>query len=177
MGRRSVHSPEELRQLILDASQTIVERNGITGLSAREIARMIGYSPGTLYNISRLETDGRLDHTPLNLNLGGTDMRNNVTLFTASDFGRTITTNGDGTDHGWGGHHFVLGGAVRGGRIYGQMPTLALSGPNDAGDGRWIPTTSVDEYSATLARWFGVAESDLALVLPNLGRFANPDRR
>ncbi len=98
-----------------------------------------------------------------------------VTAFTASDFGRTYVSNGDGSDHGWGSHHFVLGGAVRGGRIYGQVPTLAVGGPNDAGEGRWIPTTSVDEYSATLARWFGVAGSDLPLVLPNLGRFAAPD--
>jgi uncharacterized protein (DUF1501 family) len=98
-----------------------------------------------------------------------------VTAFTASDFGRTYVPNGTGSDHGWGSHHFVLGGAVRGGQIYGQLPTLAIDGPNDAGNGRWIPTTSVDEYSATLARWFGVADSDLPLVLPNLGRFAVPD--
>ncbi len=98
-----------------------------------------------------------------------------VTTFTASDFGRTYISNGDGSDHGWGSHHFVLGGAVNGGRFYGEIPTLAVNGPNDAGEGRWIPTTSVDEYSATLARWFGVADSDLPLVLPNLGRFATPD--
>ena len=98
-----------------------------------------------------------------------------VTTFTASDFGRTYQPNGNGSDHGWGNHHFVTGGAVRGGRFYGQMPTLAIGGPNDAGEGRWIPTTSVDEYSATLARWFGVAQSDMNLVLPNLGRFASTD--
>lgn len=98
-----------------------------------------------------------------------------VTTFTASDFGRTYQANGVGSDHGWGNHHFVMGGAVRGGRFYGQMPTLAIGGPNDAGEGRWIPTTSVDEYSATLARWFGVAESDMGMVLPNLGRFASND--
>lgn len=103
------------------------------------------------------------------------NVADSVTAFTASDFGRTYVSNGDGSDHGWGSHHFVLGGAVQGGRIYGQVPTLAVNGPNDAGEGRWIPTTSVDEYSATLARWFGVASSDLPLVLPNLGRFAAPD--
>ena len=86
-----------------------------------------------------------------------------------------LTSNGDGSDHGWGSNHFVLGGAVRGGRFYGHLPTLAVGGPNDAGEGRWIPTTSVDEYAATLARWFGVATSDLPLVLPNLGRFATQD--
>jgi uncharacterized protein (DUF1501 family) len=102
-------------------------------------------------------------------------LADSVTAFTASDFGRTFISNGDGSDHGWGNHHFVVGGAVKGGRIYGQLPTLAVGGPNDAGDGRWIPTTSVDEYAATLARWFGVAQSDLPLVLPNLGRFGTPD--
>ena len=100
---------------------------------------------------------------------------NQVTSFTASDFGRTFNTNGDGSDHGWGSHHFMMGGAVRGGDLYGTMPTLEINGPDDTGRGRWIPTTSVDEYSATLARWFGVSATDLPLVLPNIGRFARPD--
>ena len=98
-----------------------------------------------------------------------------VTSFTASDFGRTYISNGEGSDHGWGAHHLVVGGAVNGGRLYGEVPVLAVDGPDDSGDGRWIPTISVDEYSATLARWFGVAASDLPLVLPNLGRFGSPD--
>ncbi len=98
-----------------------------------------------------------------------------VTSFTASDFGRTFPTNGDGSDHGWGSHQFVLGGAVRGGRLFGTFPTLAVNGPDDTGRGRWIPTTSVDEFSATLATWFGVSASDLPTVLPNIGRFANPN--
>ena len=98
-----------------------------------------------------------------------------VTTFTASDFGRTYISNGDGSDHGWGAHHMIVGGAVDGGKIYGTVPTLAVDGPDDIGDGRWIPTTSVDEYSATLAQWFGVAASDLPLVLPNLGRFGSTD--
>jgi uncharacterized protein (DUF1501 family) len=98
-----------------------------------------------------------------------------VTSFTASDFGRTYISNGGGSDHGWGAHHFVLGGVVAGGRFYGDVPTLAVDGPDDSSDGRWIPTISVDEYSATLARWFGVTASDLPLVLPNIGRFATTD--
>jgi len=98
-----------------------------------------------------------------------------VTTFTASDFGRTFTTNGVGSDHGWGSHQFVLGGAVRGGKLYGTFPTLAVGGPDDTGQGRWIPTTSVDEFSATMASWFGVAASDLSMVFPNIGRFANPN--
>jgi uncharacterized protein (DUF1501 family) len=101
--------------------------------------------------------------------------QNQVTTFTASDFGRTYNTNGDGSDHGWGSHHFLMGGAVRGGDIYGRMPTFAIDGPDDTGRGRWIPTTSVDEYAGTLAKWFGVSATDLPVVLPNIGRFAKPD--
>lgn len=98
---------------------------------------------------------------------------NTVTTFTASDFGRTYNTNGDGSDHGWGSHHVVVGGAVKGADVYGRMPDLALRGSQDTGTrGQWIPTTSVDEYSATLASWFGVSETDLPIVLPNIGRFA-----
>ncbi|HUR58125.1 MAG TPA: DUF1501 domain-containing protein [Opitutaceae bacterium] len=99
-----------------------------------------------------------------------------VTTFTASDFGRTYNTNGDGSDHGWGSHHWVVGGAVKGGDIYGNMPDLTIRGPDDASTrGSWIPTTSVDEYSATLASWFGVSPTNLPLVLPNIGRFAKPN--
>jgi uncharacterized protein (DUF1501 family) len=101
--------------------------------------------------------------------------QNQVTTFTASDFGRTYNTNGDGSDHGWGSHHLVMGGAVNGGDIYGRMPAFAINGPDDTGRGRWIPSTSVDEYSATLAKWFGVSATDLPTVLPNIGRFAKPD--
>ncbi len=100
---------------------------------------------------------------------------NQVTLFTASDFGRTYRSNGDGSDHGWGNHQFIVGGAVKGGDIYGKMPTLTINGPDDTGLGRWIPTTSVDEYAATLATWFGVSAADLPVVLPNIGRFAKPN--
>lgn len=101
---------------------------------------------------------------------------NQVTTFTASDFGRTFDTNGDGSDHAWGSHHLVVGGAVKGGDIYGTMPDFVIRGNDDAGSrGLWIPTTSVDEYSATLARWFGVSATDLPVVFPNIGRFARPD--
>jgi uncharacterized protein (DUF1501 family) len=95
----------------------------------------------------------------------------NVTTFTASDFGRTLVTNGTGSDHGWGSHHIAVGGAVRGGRTYGRFPILAIDGPDDTGDGRWIPSSSVEQYSAPLARWFGVGASDIPTVFPNLSRF------
>lgn len=95
-----------------------------------------------------------------------------VTSFTSSDFGRTWLSNGKGSDHGWGGHQFVMGGAVRGGDIYGTIPVLRIAGPDDAGQGRWIPTIATDEYAATLAQWFGVSPGDLPTVLPNINRFA-----
>jgi len=100
---------------------------------------------------------------------------NDATLFTASDFGRTFPTNGQGSDHGWGSHHIIVGGAVRGGRTYGAFPTLQVNGPDDTSTGRWIPRVSVDEYSATLAKWFGVGSNDLSTVFPNIGHFASPD--
>ncbi len=102
---------------------------------------------------------------------------NNVTSFTASDFGRTLTSNGQGSDHGWGGHHFALGGAVSGGAFYGgpsanqEFPTVALGSINEVGQGRLLPTTSVDEYGATFAKWMGASTGELAGVFPNLSRF------
>ncbi|MGI8602147.1 MAG: DUF1501 domain-containing protein [Verrucomicrobiales bacterium] len=107
--------------------------------------------------------------------MSGLGVSNNVTLFTASDFGRTYPSNGQGSDHGWGTHTMMVGGAVNGGRLYGTFPNLQVNGPDDTSLGRWIPTTSVDTYSATLARWFGVTESNIEIILPNLGRFATRD--
>lgn len=97
-------------------------------------------------------------------------MQNDVTLFTMSDFGRTLGSNGDGSDHAWGNHHLVLGGAVRGG-WHGRMPELALGGADDVGQGRIVPTTSTDQYGATLARWFGIDDAGLNTVFPNLKNF------
>ena len=116
---------------------------------------------------------------------------NNVTAFTASDFGRTFKTNSiynvAGSDHGWGSHHMVVGGlgtvggansSVRGGRTYGAFPVLQTYGPDSVpttNEVRWIPKVSVDEYSATLAKWFGVSAGNMATIFPNIGRFASPD--
>jgi len=94
-----------------------------------------------------------------------------VTSFTASDFGRTLQSNDDGSDHGWGGHHFVVGGAVKGGRLYGTPPAIGSNTPDDVGQGRLVPTVSVDQYAATLASWFGVGAGDMRTVLPNIGNW------
>ena len=100
-----------------------------------------------------------------------------VTTFTLSDFGRTFQpASGGGTDHAWGNHHFIIGDAVKGGSMYGLYPQLVLAGPSDAEtEGRWLPSTSVDQYGATLARWFGVGSADLGTVFPNLAKFPTSD--
>jgi uncharacterized protein (DUF1501 family) len=113
--------------------------------------------------------------------LGRLGVRESVTTFTASDFGRTFTSNGDGTDHGWGGHHFIVGGAVKGGRVLGDFPVIGVkntkdnwfdSSPNQVYNGALLPTTSVEQYGASLGRWMGLTESQLITVFPNLGNFA-----
>ena len=100
-------------------------------------------------------------------------LSDSVTSFTCSDFSRTFPSNGEGSDHGWGSHHLILGGAVKGQMTYGQFPVLTVNGPNDTGTGRWIPTTAIDQYFATLATWFGVNSDNLATVFPNLSRFSS----
>ncbi len=101
-----------------------------------------------------------------------TQSQTNVTSFTMSDFGRTLRPTSSGTDHAWGSHMMVMGGAVRGGTTYGTFPTLALGGPDDTDtSGRWIPTTSIDQYAATLATWFGVPAATLPTIFTNLARF------
>ncbi len=103
-------------------------------------------------------------------------MTQNVTAFTASDFGRTLTSNGDGTDHAWGGHALIVGEGVAGQSVYGEYPVPEIGHPLDVGGGRFIPTTSADQYAATLAKWFGIDDADLDLVAPNLVNFgANRD--
>jgi uncharacterized protein (DUF1501 family) len=102
-------------------------------------------------------------------------MADSVTTFTQSDFGRTTTSNGDGTDHAWGGIQFVVGDAVAGREMYGTYPDLALNSDDDVGGGRFIPTTSADQYAATLSKWFGIDAGDLPTVAPNIGNFAVQD--
>ena len=124
----------------------------------------------------------RINHAMMyfDATLGALNARAQVTTFTASDFGRTFTSNGDGTDHGWGSHHFVMGGAVNGGDLYGRFPTLAMKNANNSnfdgsadqlGNGSLLPVNSVDQLGATLGRWFGASDSQLAGIFPNLANF------
>jgi uncharacterized protein (DUF1501 family) len=100
-------------------------------------------------------------------------VQSSVTTFTMSDFSRTFQPNSNtGSDHAWGSHHIVMGGAVKGGQLYGTWPTLALAGPDDSGsNGRWVPSTGSVQYAATLASWFGVSASQMSTVFPNIGSF------
>ncbi|HTW81757.1 MAG TPA: DUF1501 domain-containing protein [Terracidiphilus sp.] len=105
----------------------------------------------------------------------GMGLSDQVTAFTISDFGRTLTCNSNGTDHGWGSHHFVLGGAVKGQDMYGQFPVVGVNQANDVGEGRLIPTTAVEQYAGTLASWFGLSNSQIQQVFPNFNNFgSNP---
>ena len=110
----------------------------------------------------------------------GGNLRNQVTTFTSSDFGRTFTSNGDGTDHGWGGHHLVMGGAVRGGEVYGRFPTYStadnqgvFASPDQLANGSLLPAISVDQYAATLGSWMGLSDTQLLSILPNLRNFGS----
>ncbi len=108
-------------------------------------------------------------------NLQGVDLRAQVTTFTASDFGRTFTSNGDGTDHGWGGHHFIHGGAVKGKDIYGTFPATSLGHSQDVSSGSLLPQYSVEQYGGTLAKWFGLSAADVVDVFPNIVNFNSRD--
>jgi uncharacterized protein (DUF1501 family) len=118
--------------------------------------------------------------------MDGIGLGDKVTTFTASDFGRTFNSNNDGTDHGWGSHHLIMGGAVNGGKLYGTPPiygdlvttTTRVPGVTtfeDTGRGSLVPTTSVDQYAATLARWMGVTEANLPLIVPNISKYNLPN--
>ncbi|MGA2046432.1 MAG: DUF1501 domain-containing protein [Terracidiphilus sp.] len=153
----------------------------ISGSSALGVTRQIFY-----VQLGSFDTHNNqaVQHAQLLSQLGGAleyfdglmvanGMGNNVTTFTASDFGRTLTCNSNGTDHGWGSHHFVVGGAVQGQDMYGQYPVVGADQANDVGAGRLIPTTSVDQYAGTLARWFGLSDGQVRQVFPNFGNFGS----
>lgn len=154
---------------------------GRTALGAKRqvfYVSLSGFDTHDFEKVNHADLMARLAHAVayfdnLMANLQGVNLRNNVTMFTASEFGRTLASNGDGSDHGWGSHHFVFGGAVRGKNIYGSMPMIGLGHDLDVGSGSLLPTTAVDQYAATLATWFGLTNSQIADVFPNVGRFAS----
>jgi len=158
----------------------IIGARGALGVTRQVFfVSMGGFDTHSMQNASQADLLARLSHaigyfdTTL-ATLGGVDMRSNVTLFTASDFGRTHTSNGDGTDHGWGAHHFVSGGAVRGGEIFGTFPEFGPQGADSAGN-QYLPSTSVDQVGATIGKWFGATPSQLNTIFPNLPNFSTPD--
>ena len=124
--------------------------------------------PGLLSNVS--ESINAFYNATIELGVSS-----EVTTFTQSDFGRTLTSNGDGTDHGWGGVQMIVGDSVLGRNIYGVYPRLEIDGPDDVRGGRMIPTTSADQYAATLAKWIGIPDSDLVQVAPNINNFFQRD--
>jgi uncharacterized protein (DUF1501 family) len=141
-----------------------------------------GFDTHDLQNRNHAELMAKLSHalSYFDTSLGAIGARDQVTLFTASDFGRTFTSNGDGTDHGWGAHHLVLGGAVKGGDLYGNFPVLGAknsadngfdSSPNQLANGALLPELAIEQYGATLARWFGASASQLLDIFPNLANF------
>ena len=143
---------------------------------------MGGFDTHDLQNRNHADLMAKLAHALryFDTTLGAIGALNKVTTFTASDFGRTFTSNGDGTDHGWGSHHFVMGGAVRGGDLYGNFPVLGAknannnnfdSSPDQLGNGSLLPTTSVDQLGATLGRWFGLNDGQLNELFPKLANF------
>ena len=167
----------------------MIEASSNAGIGARRQVFFVslgGFDNHDLQNRNHADLMARLGHAMryFDTTLGAIGARNQVTAFTASDFGRTFTSNGDGTDHGWGSHHFVMGGAVRGGDLYGSFPTLALkntnnnnfdASPNQLNNGSLLPTTAVDQFGATLGRWFGASDTQLLDVFPNLRNFSNRD--
>jgi uncharacterized protein (DUF1501 family) len=167
----------------------MIEAAGNANVGARRQVYFVslgGFDNHDLQNRNHADLMARLGHAMRYFDsaLGAIGARGNVTTFTASDFGRTFTSNGDGTDHGWGAHHFVMGGAVRGGDLYGAFPVLGSknasnnnfdSSPDQLANGAMLPGTAVDQFGATLARWFGVADSELGTVFPNLANFSTRD--
>lgn len=167
----------------------MIDASGAAGIGAKRQVFFVslgGFDSHDQQNRNNADLMARLAHAMryFDTTLAAMGAQSQVTAFTASDFGRTFTSNGDGTDHGWGAHHFVMGGAVKGGDIYGHFPVLGAknandnnfdSSPNQIGNGSLIPETSVDQLGATLARWFGVSDTDALTVFPNLANFGVRD--
>jgi uncharacterized protein (DUF1501 family) len=167
----------------------MIDASAASGVSAKRQVFFVslgGFDTHDAQNRSHADLYARLAHAMryFDTTLAGMGALNKVTTFTASDFGRTFTSNGDGTDHGWGAHHFVMGGAVKGGDLYGNFPTLGAKNANNnnfdssadqLGNGALLPTTSVDQLGATLAKWFGISDADALTVFPHLASFTTRD--
>ena len=166
-----------LAQQLQTVVRVIAARNAIGAKRQVFFVSMGGFDTHDGQNMNQADLLARISHAIGYLdtalaNVGGVDLRNNVTMFTASDFGRTITSNGDGTDHGWGASHFVTGGAVNGGEIYGRFPKFGLNDNEDSANNAYLPSTSVDTVGATLGKWFGASATNLDTVFPNLRNFS-----
>ncbi len=190
ISKRSLDANENLASALAGAPAlaTVFPANNSLGNQLKMVARMMSVAPllGTKRQVFYVSLGGfdhhdnmRLGHPAALAQLGEAlaafqaamaelNLERQVTTFTASDFGRTLTSNDNGTDHGWGSTQFVLGGAVNGKRYYGTAPVLADHGADDIGQGRLIPTTSVEQLAATLGKWMGISDSNLLDMLPNL---------
>jgi uncharacterized protein (DUF1501 family) len=164
----------------------MIDASSAAGIGAKRQVFFVslgGFDSHDAQNANHAQLMARLAHGMRYFSdtLAGMGASNQVATFTASDFGRTFTSNGDGTDHGWGAHHFVMGGAVRGGALYGTFPAYGTknandngfdSSPDQLGNGSLLPTTSVDQLGATLGKWFGLSDTQLLDVFPNLRYFS-----
>jgi uncharacterized protein (DUF1501 family) len=180
-GAKSFNSLAQQLQIVA----RMIDASSASGVSARRqvfFVSMGGFDTHDNQNRNHADLMARLAHALryFDSTTSAIGARDKVTTFTASDFGRTFTSNGDGTDHGWGAHHFVMGGAVRGGDLYGNFPVLGAknannnnfdSSPNQLGNGSLLPETSVDQLAATLGRWFGLSDGQLLDLFPNLANF------
>jgi uncharacterized protein (DUF1501 family) len=184
-GAKSTNSLAQQLQTVA----RMIDASAATGIEAKRqvfFVSMGGFDTHDAQNRGHADLYARLAHAMryFDTTLAAMGAQNKVTTFTASDFGRTFTSNGDGTDHGWGGHHFVMGGAVNGGDLYGTFPILGTknannnnfdSSPDQLGNGALLPTTSVDQLGATLAKWFGISDTDALTVFPHLASFSQRD--
>jgi uncharacterized protein (DUF1501 family) len=162
-----------LAQQLQTVARIIGARSGLGATRQVFFVSLGGFDTHDNQNRTQADLMARISHAIDYFDgvLGTMGMRNNVTLFTASDFGRTFTSNGDGTDHGWGAHHFVYGGAVNGKEIYGRFPQVGVGHNDEVGSGSFLPGVSVDQIGGTLGKWFGVSDSNLDMVFPNLRNF------
>ena len=193
VSKRSIDANEILTGALSSAAalSTVFPTGNSLADQLKLVARMISAAPGLglkrqvfFVSLGGFDThDGMLTNHPALMTKLGEGMAafyaattelnvaDKVTTFTSSDFGRTMSGNADGSDHGWGSMHFVMGGAVKGKRFYGTAPVVANNGPDDVGQGRLLPTTSVEQFAATMGGWLGVSDTELLDLLPNLDNY------